>query len=148
MNTFFFNLQFSSGQSYLAEKGQTKVSQRIYIYFKADHPYGVLLPGWLVLSLSPETRLAPTAAVEECCLLSSSSRISLLSRTAWKYWTKFLSSCRSPNWDLRSPYTSHWPETIWSFSSTVLKHWHIQLVFEIFCYENSFTQNPGAQNES
>ena len=47
-----------------------------YIYFKADHPYGVLLPGWLVLSSFPGTVLAPTAAVEDCCLLSSSSRSS------------------------------------------------------------------------
>ena len=69
----------------------------LVIYFKADHPYGVLLPGWLVLSLSPEIGLAPTAAVEDCCLLSSSSKVSQRSRTAWKKSTKFLSSFRSQN---------------------------------------------------
>ena len=120
-----YYLAYLWGIIFSRKRANKSSSKNTYIYFKADHPYGVLL------FLSPEKRLAPTA-VEECCLLSSSSRISLLSMTAWKYWTKFLSSCRSPNWELRSPYTSHWPETIWPSFSTVFKHWHIQLVFENF----------------
>ena len=60
----------------------TCILRQCIIYFKVVQPYEILVPGWLVLSLSPETVLAPTAAVEDCCLLSSSSRLSLLSRTA------------------------------------------------------------------
>ena len=41
--------------------------------------------GRLIPSPFPGADLAPTAAVEDCCLLSSTSRLSLLSRTAWKY---------------------------------------------------------------
>ena len=41
-------------------------------------------PDWLVLSLFPGTGLATTVAVEDCHFLSSSSSLSLLSRTARK----------------------------------------------------------------
>ena len=34
----------------------------------------------------------------------------VLAKTSWKNWTRFSSSCRSPNLSFRSPNTVHFPE--------------------------------------
>ena len=69
------------------------VSGRPYLfYFKIDQPNRIRSLGWLVPSPPTETGLPTTAAVTDCHILSSSSNLSLLSRTAWKYCTRFSSS--------------------------------------------------------